>query len=79
MVQDSSDGDVPQYVMNALNNEKEEIWNSIMASPNSYVMGDLEFGTFNYYSVELAGRNRDIARRAIQRYWNSRGGVDGTP
>jgi hypothetical protein len=59
-----------------LDDEFDRIWRAILASPNSYVMTDLEYKIFNYLSARVP--HQRIAQKARHRYWTSRGRVDGT-
>ncbi len=56
--------------------ELNRIWTRIQAHPNSYTMDQTEFGVFNRYRAQARFQN-ETARKAIERYWNSRSTIDG--
>lgn len=71
MVQDSTDGNVPQAVIDTLRRDLEDLWRRIMNSPHSYVMTPLEFKLFNHFLADVQARNPRIVQRAVKRYWDS--------
>ena len=76
LVRDNPSGHVSRSVMDALRREFNEIWRKIQASPDSYLMTELEFAIFTFFVAEVP--NERIAQRARRRYWDSRGGNGGT-
>jgi len=51
--------------------ELDRIWSRIQAQPAAYTMNQIEFSVFNRYRAQPRFQN-ETARRAIERYWNSR-------
>ena len=68
--QDNSDG-VSPATLSMLKREFEAIWRKIQQQPDSYTMNNTEFRIFNALRPQSL-QNDDRARRAAQRYWDSR-------
>jgi len=64
----NTEGDLDPSVSEYLDNAIQEIWNSIIAYPDTYVLTKDEFAVFNYYRGRFEG---DLAERAVDRYWRS--------
>lgn len=75
LAQSSTHENLPERVRQILKDALREIWRSIQAHPNSYVMTKLEYRVFNYYQAQFL--NNDIARRAKKRYWQHTYGTEG--
>lgn len=65
-----SDSPDPRHVR-IVEEELHKLWKRIQASPNSYVMSDLEFAIFNRYRNRNEYRN-STAQRAVERHWANR-------
>ena len=76
IAQNSTTGQIDQQSVQTLESFLRETWTRIQAQPTSYVMTELEFAVFNHFRARATYQN-ETARRAVQRYWNSRGAGDG--
>jgi len=63
-------------LLEVLENALTQVWRNIQAQPNAYVMTELEFSVFNFFRARTEFQN-ETARKAIQRYWDSKRVTDG--
>lgn len=79
LARSSADGQIEPRVNTVLENAIRDLWRTIQSHPDTYVLTRDEFALFNYYRERY--RNSSVARRVVERYWNSpqasRAEVDG--
>lgn len=76
IAQNSSSGQIDQQFVQILENYLRQTWARIRASPETYVMSELEFAVFNHFRARAEFQN-ETARKAVSRYWDNRPGRDG--
>ena len=74
--QDSSHNNLTTQETQLLQRAFDQIWRNLQAHQETYLLCNLEFKVFNYY--QNGWPNTQLARRAVQRYWNNRPVVDGS-
>jgi hypothetical protein len=65
----SDDGRIDPHTGALLETAIGELWNKILAQPDSYVLSRDEFALFNYFRHRFA--DSPIARGAVERFWNN--------
>lgn len=65
----NAEGDLDPNVSQYLEKALDDIWASINAQPESYVLSKDEFAVFNFYAQRFEGE--PVAQQAIDRYWRS--------
>ena len=74
IVRNSEPGQAPPNAVLVVERAMAELWQRIMANPQSYVMTTTEFGVFNFFRLQYEqGSGRIVAQRATARYWDSKG------
>ncbi|MCJ1275257.1 hypothetical protein MMC21_003058 [Puttea exsequens] len=58
----------PPTATTVLERRINDIWRSIQAQPNSYVMNKEEFAVFNHFRGRY---NNSTAQQAVSRFWNN--------
>lgn len=69
MARDSPDGVQDPEVSGTLESALLQIWDRVLAQPNSYVMTRGEFAVFNFYQHMFLGN--ELATAARGRFWDS--------
>ncbi|KAI9712545.1 MAG: hypothetical protein M1812_006854 [Candelaria pacifica] len=69
IARNSEDAGVDPTVTAILERAISEIWQRLIAHPESYVLSKEEFAVFNYFRNRFHGS--EIAQRAVERFWNN--------
>lgn len=69
IARDSPDGARDPVVSGILESALSQIWDRVMARPESYVMATGEFAVFNFYQHRFLGNKIAVAAR--RRYWDN--------
>lgn len=64
----NSEGGVDPVIANYLEKAIQEVWARLHSQPQTYIFTKDEFSLFTYYGARF--QNSEIARRAVQRFWN---------
>ena len=76
IAQNSTTGLIDYGSAQSLENYLRETWGRVLAHPNTYIMTELEFAVFNHFRARAEYQN-ETARKAVQRFWDSRRASDG--
>ncbi len=69
IARNSEDAGVDPAVTAILERAISEIWQRLIAHPDSYILSKEEFAVFNYFRNRFHGS--DIAQKAVGRFWNN--------
>lgn len=79
LVRNSEEGQAPASAVAMLERVIGELWQRILALPDSYLMSGDEFAVFNYYRARFSqGADEAIAKKATDRFWHNHRSVDGS-
>jgi len=76
IAQNSTTEQLEPRIVQLLEEHLRQTWGRIEAHPKTYVMDALEFAVFNRYRARAQFQN-ETARKAVKRYWDSKGASDG--
>ncbi|KAI5927168.1 hypothetical protein F4810DRAFT_652670 [Camillea tinctor] len=69
IARESPDGARDPIISKILDTYLSQVWDRVLAQPDTYVMSQLEFAVFNFFQHRFAGNK--IAITARGRYWDN--------